>query len=339
MVADTEVAESTLPFFELPQYVDSSMLSAWRACRRKYFWSIANRLYPAGKSIHLIAGGAVAAGLEAVRKVVFTAANPEVLTHDDFAYIAFEPFREEWGRWLEPEDAYKSFTNTFSALRSYLKEHDPRYDVVQPYIRPDGTPCIEYTFAIPTGIPHPNGGEFLFVGRFDLLGLYNDLPVILDEKTSGSLSMNWADQWDLRGQFMGYSWALQQQGFTTADAIVRGISIQKTMFQTKTVMVHFAPYMLERWHRQMVRDITEMCRSYTTFLEGDTTQYRAEEFYPYNFADSCSSYGGCAYMPLCRSAHPERFFTSYANYLWDPLAKQPMKEVSHVPTQAPLQVG
>jgi len=326
---DTVINEPPLLFFALPQYVDSSMLSIWRACRRKYFWSIANRLYPSGKSIHLIAGASIAAGLEAVRRLCFTCANPEVLTLDDFLFTAFEPFRQEWGYWLEPEDAYKSFTNTFSALRSYLQEFDPRHDIVQPYIRPDGTPAIEYTFAVPTGVPHPNGGEFLFVGRFDLLGLHNALPCIMDEKSTGSIGMNWADQWDLRGQFMGYCWALQQQGMPTADAIVRGISIQKTMYRSATAMVHFTPFMIDRWHRQLIRDLKEMANAYISFLEVEPTQRGAEEYYPYNFADSCTSYGGCAYMTLCRSAHPEQFFTSYSNYIWDPLAKQPMKEMAN----------
>jgi PD-(D/E)XK nuclease superfamily len=318
--------EANLPYFHLPQYVDSNMLVMWRACRRKYFWAIANRLYPTGKSIHLAAGAAIAAGLEAIRRHVFTVANPEVITLEEMLYIGFEPFRHEWGYWLEPEEAYKSFSNTWSALKSYLQEFDPRHDVVQPYRRPDGTPAIEYTFAIPTGVPHPNGGEFLFVGRFDLLGLYNTLPCVLDEKTSGSLGMNWADQWDLRGQFMGYCWALQQQGLPTADAIVRGIAIQKTQYVSKTVMVHFSRYMLDRWHRQLIRDLEAMSAAYTEFLSGEPTQIRAEDFYPYNFADACSSYGGCAYNILCRSAHPERFFTNYSNYVWDPLAKQPLKE-------------
>jgi hypothetical protein len=326
-----DVAETDLPFFQLPQYVDSSMLASWRSCRRKYFWSIVNQLYPKGKSIHLCAGAAIAAGLEAVRRLVFTYANPEELTQDDFLIEAFEPFRREWGYWLEPEDAYKSFTNTFSALASYLREFDPRHDVVQPYRRPDGTPAIEYTFAVPTGVSHPNGGEFLFTGRFDLLGLYNDIPCILDEKSTGSIGINWMEQWDLRGQFMGYCWALQQQGFPTADAIVRGISIQKTMYRSATAMVHFNPFMLDRWYRQMIRDLQEMSRAYIEFLSGEPTQLRAEDSYPYNFADACSSYGGCAYSPLCRAAHPERFFTSYDRYLWDPLAKQPMKELTYAP--------
>lgn len=311
--------------FSFPAQIDSSTLSSWRACRRKFFWSTISSLYPLGKSVHLIAGGAFAAGVEAARRVAFRHPRDREPTHDDLLEAAFKAFIREWGDYVPPEDSPKSFHNVFQALAEYLLRHPPATDEVQPLIRKDGTPAVEFTFGIPLELTHPDTGDpLLFVGRFDLLGTLSGLNCIVDEKTTTAMGYTWPDQWKLRGQFMGYLWACQQLGYEVNCAVVRGIGILKTQYKFQTHIEQFPQHLIDRWHLMMVHDIAEMVVAYKKHKEG---LWNNDLLFPYNFADSCSAYGGCAFATLCLAKDPEPYMSNYAHYRWDPLAKQPIKEL------------
>ena len=329
---DTAVSASEHKL-SLPAYIDSSMLSTWRACKRKFFWSYVNSLYPTGKSVHLIAGGAFAAGMEAARRAAFSNNRDYRPTHDDLLEAAFRAFLVEWGDYEAPEDSAKSFWNTFQALAWYLERNPPAEDVVQPLIRPSGEPAVEYTFSIPIeeGPKHPETGDpFLFVGRFDLLGTYSGLPCIQDEKTTSGLGFAWMQQWKLRGQFMGYCWACQQAGYEVNTAVIRGIAILKGEYKDALVIEQYPQFLIERWYQQLLHDLQEITTAWE-YLVGPYAQkmgglaYVTDKHFPYNFADSCSSYGGCAFATLCGAKDPEPFFTNYQRHRWNPLAKQPVE--------------
>lgn len=315
----------------LPEQIDSSRLGLWRSCKRKWFWSDACSLYPSGKSVHLIAGGAFAAGMEAARRMAFSRPGDRRPTHDDLLQAAYPAFSAEWGDYQAPEKSAKSFDNTFQALDEYLKSHPPAEDVIQPIIRPDGTPAVEFTFAVPVleGPRHPEtGNPFLFVGRFDLLGDYNGLPCIVDEKTTSALGFAWADQWKLRGQFMGYCWACQQLGYPVNTAVIRGVAILKREIKIATAMEMFPQHLIDRWYKQLVKDLEEIVWAYAAFKQDGNPDF----YFPYNFADACSSYGGCAYSALCLADDPEPFFSNFIRHRWDPLSKNPVKELADART-------
>lgn len=314
---------------DLPIYIDSSMLSTWRACRRKFFWSTVHGLYPSGKSVHLVAGGAFAAGMEAARKRIFLTTDTSSCSFDDILSAAYYAFAQEWGTYQAPENSAKDFINTFSALREYLETFDPRTDAVQPHLRPDGSPAVEFTFSIPLDIEHPSGIPFIFVGRFDLLGMYANLPCIVDEKTTSSIGFAWESQWDLRGQFLGYCWACQQLDYPINTAVIRGIAIQKKEIKFATAIKQYPQYLIERWYHQTIKDVSEIVEAYDQVRVGDFMGWNetADFHFPYNFADACASYGGCAFATLCSVKDPEPFFSNYVRHRWDPLAKQPVKEV------------
>ena len=316
----------------LPIYIDSSTLALWRSCHRKYFWQVLNSLYPTARSIDLIAGGAFAAGMEAARRLVFTRASNHRPTHDDLLFVAYKAFSREWGDFLPQEDSPKSFENTFQALAEYLRIYPPETDVAQPLRRPDGSPTVEFTFAIPIeeGPKHPETGDhFLFVGRFDLLGAYNDLPCILDEKTTTSIGFAWDSQWDLRGQFMGYLWACQQLGYPVNTAVIRGIGILKREYKFATSIKQYPQHLIDRWYRLLLKDLNAIVHSYrytTNHVIAVTSEEDLEEAFPYNFSDACTAYRGCAFTTLCSAQNAENFFSNYIRHRWNPLAKQPLSE-------------
>jgi hypothetical protein len=318
--------------FSLPLYIDSSMLSLWRACRRKHYWSTLRGLYPTGKSVHLVAGAALAAGLESARRFVFASPDPQSVSHSQILEACYPAFHSEWGDYDPPTDNprnAKTFSNTFSALANYLDEYHPGRDAIQPVIRTDGSPAVEYRFAIPLPILHPCGDPFLFVGRFDLLGYYSfanaTTPVICDEKTAQSFTFDWAEKWDLRGQFIGYLWALRQQGIAISHAVARGIAIQKTQYDIRTAFIMYPDFMFSLWEQQLLRDVRAIKEA---FLNSSYELYPTDRksHYAMDFADACDSYGGCAFRTLCSQYDPEPFTSNYIPHRWNPLARQPVEE-------------
>jgi hypothetical protein len=282
-----------------------------------------------GRSVHLIAGAATAAGLEGARKRCFLTPNPKSVSHDDLLEAAYLPFLRQWGDFEPPESSSKTFTNTFGAMEHYLLQFPPSEDNLQPFIRPDGTPAVEYKFAIPLeDLNHPVTKEpILFVGRFDMVGSYQTPsgPLIcgVDDKTTGSITFDWASKWDMRGQFLGYLWALRQHNIQARHFVVNGIAILKTKNECRRALVMYPDHLISRWEHTMRRDISLMIKSFCDYSDHPE---KLDSLYPYNFGDACESYGGCAFSTLCLAKDPSAFTSNYVPYLFNPLDIQPVKD-------------
>jgi|CXWL01.1.fsa_nt_gi hypothetical protein len=292
----------------LPAYIDSSMLATFRACPRKFYWNYVVNKVPCGESIHLIAGASFAAGIDAVRKLQFSISRK--LSAPDLMIAGTRAFLRQWGDYDAPGGHAKSFENMLDALAKYVEEFHPFDDPVQPIRREDGSCTSEFSFAIPLApvVKHPISGEpFIFCGRFDMLGTFGDLPVILDEKTTGALGSYWLQSWDMRGQFVGYCWACRRLGHHVSDAIVRGVAIQKTQTQFLPCPIRYSNHLIERWEHELYNTLARIVWCF------DHNQW------DYNFADSCSSYGGCPYKTLCLAKDPSTFLNNYQERTWSPI--------------------
>jgi hypothetical protein len=293
--------------WRLPAFVDSSMIATFRACPRKFWLQYCHNLKPrGGLSVHLAAGAAMAAGLNAARKAQGLSITP--LEVDELLEAAFGPFCKEYVCESDPNHP-KNFHNTFNALEQYLTQFHPFYDPIQPLRDAEGNVTSEFSFAIPTRIQHPSGDPFLYVGRFDLLGRYaeNDLLVVLDDKTTGSLGSYWLRQWDMRGQFMGYIWALQRLGYDVHHAVVRGVGLLKTDINFATVPLEYPQHLLERWEEELYHTLEMM------------KLFASTGHWPYSFADACSSYGGCPMQDLCKNRNPDAWLVQYKVEVWNPV--------------------
>jgi hypothetical protein len=289
--------------------IDSSIISTFRSCRKKFYWSYVQKLKPLGQSIHLVAGGAFASGIEAARIAQFNPTNAGRELHiDELSWAAMAAFSKAWGDFPESGEEAKNFHNTFHALESYLTEFPPYRDMVQPVIKPDGLPATEFSFAIPLPVDNPRGEPYLFAGRFDLLGRIGDLIVVQDEKTTSALGPSWMRQWDLRGQFLGYVWACRQLGYAVDHCVVRGIAIQKTQHQFLPVPVQYSQHLVDRWYEELLHTCHEI------------NDHFAAKRWPYNFADACSSYGGCSFHDLCLARSPEPWLSNYESNTWSPIS-------------------
>lgn len=287
--------------------IDSSAISTFRSCHRKFFWNSVQKFKPIGQSIHLVAGGAFAAGIEAARIAQFAHSPSQQLNIDQLCEAAMPAFAKAWGDYPEMGDKAKNFHNTFHALEAYMQEYPPFLDIVQPFMKPDGTPATEFSFAIPLPVNNPLGEPYIFAGRFDLLGTFGDLLVVQDEKTTSALGPYWLRQWDLRGQFLGYVWACRQLGYQIDHCVIRGIAIQKTQHQFAAVPVQYAQHLIDRWYEELLYTLHDINRCY------------ASGRWAYNFADACGSYGGCSFHDLCMSRDPSNWLTNYEHNPWSPI--------------------
>jgi PD-(D/E)XK nuclease superfamily len=297
-----------------PRLVDSTMLSSYLACPRQFYWAWINRLTVSQKSIHLHAGAAFAAALESFRLSFYGSRND----YDTAMRDAVERFIKEWGDFPLMGDENKSFYNMLGALDSYFTTYPPATDHVQPYMV-NGKPAVEFSFAIPTSILHPETGEpILYAGRCDMIGSLGETLLVIDEKTTSQLGNSWSKKWSLRGQFIGYTMATRRLGnLPVAGAMIRGVSILKGPYGHAEVLVYFPEWQIERWWIHVERTIQRMVHDYSnTFINSNS--------FDQNFSDACAAYSSCQFLNLCMVQEPSNWIDGfYIRNEWNPLARNP----------------
>ena len=300
-----------------PDVIDSTSRSSFVSCPTKFYWEWIRRLTLAEKSPDLIAGAAFAHGLEVFRKKFYA----EHLSLEDSHAAGLVALTESYGNYEPPEGHVKTWERMAGALDAYLKQYPPATDYIQPHIQ-DGKPSVEFSFAIPLDIPHPTTGmPLMYGGRFDLIGIYQDMLFVVDEKTTKQLGYTWLNQWDMRGQFMGYCLAAIMLGkLPVAGAIVRGISILKHDYGHAEVILPIQHWQLEKWFEQMKRDVRRMIVAWESGIWDQA------------FDSACASYSGCSMKRLCLSPEPEAWISNfYIRNEWNPLRANP-EETNNGPT-------
>lgn len=294
--------------YEFPRAIDNTMRTAWDACQRKFLLSHIYNLRSQDPSMHLVFGGAFAKGLEVARKEYYGAGNTDQRDYLGKAYIAAIL---EWNLHLDDPlvGEAKSLTNCLCAIEYYFNEWPMATDWVTPFAYEGGEPTIEFTFALP--LPHWNGEQLLYTGRFDMFVDYASNPAVYDDKTAMQLGAQWVRSWSLNSQMTGYIWAGQQCGFDTDTAIIRGISILKKSFGQAQAIEHRTKWEVRSWFDTLNHNLAGMLEA---FQEGE------DAFLP-SYGQACAAYGGCPYQNLCKKENWKDWIEpDFRVYVWDPLA-------------------
>ena len=293
----------------LPQVIDNTMRTTFVSCPRKFYWEFIRKIGPSKTSIHLHFGACFAAGLETARLAFYEAGKSEA----DALHEGLLRILSEWGDYEPDERGNKNLPTCLLALEAYVEAHPFADDPIQPYITQNGKPAVEFTFAIPLDILHPGGEAFLYAGRFDMLGIYNNQLFVVDEKTTSQLGPSWMNSWDLRSQFTGYCWAAREHNLPVVGAVARGTCILAKEIKHADVITYRPDWQITRWYEQLHRDLARMVQA----AEANT--------WDYSLADTCTAYGGCPYKRLCESPNPERYIPIYyTERTWNPLAADPL---------------
>lgn len=312
---------SAITKLEFPAWVDSSMRGEWAACEMKWNWAALRNLSPMGSNVHLTAGGAFARGIEVTRKGLYL----DQLSLDEALFNGKVAAWEDWLKsGIEPKFSFESGAPLKKALDRVWAAMDyyfyvawpPHSDPVSPYRTPAGKLGVEFTFAIPIpGTRHPvTGDPILYTGRFDMLGVKDDVLFVVDEKTTSQLGPTWPDQWEMRGQLTGYCWAAREYGFPVGGAIIRGVAFltetkgNPSGFNHAQTITYRDDWRIEQWLAQLRTDVQDMIDAYN------------RGSFSYNLADACNSYGGCPFKKLCLVRDPEPWFADYEPRNWNPLS-------------------
>lgn len=293
---------------KFPELIDSTMTNDYSSCPTLFNLARIYGLSPKGGSVHLIAGGAFAKGCEVARKAFYQ----EGKSHEDAVADAVIAAWEHYGD-FEPEEKYqtKSAERVAYALVEYFEEYPFESDKLQPYIRADGSPAIEFEFSFPLETKHPKtGNPLLYGGRLDMVGVYLDNLWATDEKTTTRLGPQWLKSFDLRGQMIGYCYAAQLFDLPVNGFIIRGISFLKNYYDHAEVISPISQYLIDDWRESLEAKAQDMVRD-----------WERNYFYK-SFGEACNAYGGCQFKNLCTKQNWQDWWQSYfdINY-WNPLER------------------
>lgn len=291
-----------------PHVLDSTMIAAFRSCPRKMQLEFVEHYKSRHPSVHLIAGGAFAKGMEVARRAFFE----EGQNATDSVALGLGALITEYGDFECPPDSAKSLERTAGAFEFYFDHYPLGADGSEPFEWTDGKRAIEFSFAEPLPIAHPETGDpLIYCGRSDMIAHFAGGIYIFDEKTTSSLGPSWSNQWDLRSQFTGYCWAARRNGIEANGVIVRGVSILKTKYDTQQAITSRAEWEIDRWYNQLQKDILRMIECYKIGQ------------WDYNLEHACTEYSGCSFKQVCKSPEPQPWLDLYfEKRIWDPLARE-----------------
>lgn len=292
-----------------PHVFDSSMLASFRSCQQKGFLTYMEHWKPKFESVHLVAGAAFAKGLEVARESYY--ANS--LSAEDSIALGLHALIESYGDYEPIIDTAKTLDRMMGAFEFFMTAYPLGQDGFEPAKFDSGKLGIEFSFAEPLEINHPITNQpIIYAGRCDMIGLFADGYYVEDDKTTTSLGASWSKQWELRSQFTGYAWAAKHRlGLDIQGALIRGVSILKTKYDTQQVMTYRPNWEIDRWYEQVHRDIKRLITSWE------------EEYFDYNLDSACGEYGGCSFNQICKSQTPQRWLPEYFDKrVWDPIGRK-----------------
>lgn len=307
----------TLPT-TFPEVLDSTQITTYKSCPRKFFLEYCQNWKPRARSVHLVAGGAFARGLEVMRGAYFRDGR----TPEDALALGMQALVTAYGDFECPEDSPKSCAAMCGALEYYAERFPLAQEDAPPHVIAGAGPAIEFSFAEPLPIVHPTTcNPLILAGRFDQIVDYAGGVWGEDDKTTGQLGATWGKQWDLRWQFSAYCWGAARAGIALDGFLVRGIAIRKTGFDAEQAITYRPQWMLDRWEAGMLRTVQEMVEEWNRSQGLQVSGVRGPSF-PHAESDACTSYGGCMFRNPCLSQDPAPWLaTSFTQRVWNPLTR------------------
>lgn len=292
---------------DFPAVLDSTIIAAFRSCPRKAFMEFFQHWKSKDPSVHLHAGAAYARGLEVAREAFYVHSR----TPADAVAMGVAALLEFYGDFDCPDDSAKSAIRMAGALEFYFDSYPLDSDSAVPIKLPSGKRGIEFGFVEPLSILHPVTGDPLqYSGRMDMVVDYQGMVLGEDDKTASALGASWPRQWDLRSQFTGYVWGAARAGIKLNGFLIRGVSILKTKYDTQQAITYRPEWQLERWEKQLERDIKRMIACWE------------EGYFDYNLDHACAEYGGCPFRQICLTQQPDQMLPAFfQRRRWNPVTR------------------
>jgi hypothetical protein len=294
--------------YPFPQVIDSSMLGTLKSCHQKFNKSYIQEWKPRGLSVHLHAGKAYASALEETRIAFYERGE----SAESAVASGLGKLISTYGDFECPSDSAKSLERMLGAFEFYWENYPLGQNNSYPITLPSGRRGVEFTFAHPLPILHPQTGDpLLYSGAMDAIYHHAGDIYIIDEKTTTQLGATWTRQWDLRAQFTGYAWGCREAGIRVAGAIVRGVSILKTKYDTAEAITYRPNWQINRWYEEML------------ILVNRAIECWKQDEWLHDLDSACAEYGGCQFRQCCQSEDETPWLeTSFERRHWDPVARK-----------------
>ena len=295
-----------------PAVLDSTIIAAFRSCPESMRLAFIEHHKPKELSVHLHAGASYAKGMEVARRAFYEDGKAA----EDAIALGLGACLAAYGSFECPEDSAKSANRTVGALEYYFSQYPLGSDNAIPLDLPGGKKAIEFSFAEPIDILHPEtGNPMIYCGRMDMLCSLDNMSLGEDDKTTSQLGASWPRQWDLRSQFTGYVWGAKRAAGIKLDGfLVRGVSILKTKYDTLQAITYRPDWQIDRWYGQLLRDVKRMIASWQ------------EGYFDLNLDHACSEYGGCQFRQVCLGRDPAPVLEQqFERRKWDPILRTETK--------------
>lgn len=264
--------------------IDNSSMEPFLTCPRLAQYVTLMQLRPSGEKVPLIFGGIIHKILEARYRAV-TALHAQT---QEVTSVMLAVAEREFAKWTPPEDEFRNYSCAVEFIRRYEEAYPfEQFEVLR---LADGTPLIEFPFALPlgeidieaellvrdtkTGITAPRHVKtikLVWMGRIDMAyrsqngrGAYG-----MDHKTTSIMGPSFAEQFTLSHQQYGYAWALEQLiGEPVHGVVINGLGVRKPTktgkaFEFQRPLISIRPALMSEWKTDtihIIADFIEMAR-------------------------------------------------------------------------------
>lgn len=295
--------------------VDSTSLTEFKRCARRYYYMIVLGYQSKHESVDLAFGILAHSTRERYDHLRAAQRGHEDALEEAIAWLLKATWKRELGRpWLSG-DPVKNRLTLVRTMVWYLDkfENDPLRTV----ILADGRPAVELAYAFDPGFePASTGEKFLLCGHLDRLaqlGDAEDAYVVDLKSTKHSLDARYFSHFTPHTQFSGY---------IVASKVVFHLPVVGLIVDAAQVLVSGS-----RFERALITRSEEQNEE---FLRGTSQWLRLMDEYartgewPMN-ESSCGMYGGCQFRDVCAKSPGARqvwLDAGFRKRSWDPLARR-----------------
>jgi hypothetical protein len=277
---------------------DSTSLTTFKECARKYYYKIVLGYSTRERSVHLDFGIALHSAYEYYHRCAAQGIDHEAALRDTVKQTLIDT--AGWN----PDDNYKNRKTLIRTIVWYLDER--KDDPTQTVILANGKPAVELSFRFE--IPNT---DFLYCGHMDRIASYqNDLYVFDYKSTKRALYTEYFDQFSPHNQMTGYTVGAK----VTFHQPVKGVMIDAA--QVGVGFSRFARGLAPRPDAVLDEWLSELAY-WVKLAHG----YAQADFWPMN-ESSCDKYFGCEFRRVCAKSPAQRktwLEADYTKRLWDPL--------------------
>lgn len=285
---------------------DSTSLGYLKECPRKYFLTMIEGWRSKSDSVHLTFGLFFHRGLELFDKFKAQGATPE-----EAADLAFQAILEETVS-FKSELPNKNRETLLRSIVWYWEHY--KDDPAKTLILADGTPAVELSFQMETGLPCTPEINYVLTGHMDRLVDFGGTRYVMDRKTSGTTLSNY--------YFNQFNPDNQMTLYTLASRIVYDMPVAGVMIDAAQIAVGFTAFsrgITMRSAGQLEEWLVDLDVWFTT-----AAYYAERGHWPMN-EKSCNNYGGCVFKGVCNqdpSVRIKFLETDFERRFWNPLEKR-----------------